>query len=140
MRYFKDKKGEVYGYSADVPSAAPYLGAALSNPDFVEITGAWPLPETVDVVRQKLSNDIDIELATLPRQWGYDSVLSASSYTTSTNPQFAAEGVALVLWRDEVWTWATLALGALTTQSYTKEFAALFLRGMPEFPVRPVIV
>lgn len=35
---------------------------------------------------------------------GYDSLLSACTYVTSSSPKFSAEGIAFSNWRDAVWT------------------------------------
>ena len=37
------------------------------------------------------------------KELGYDNILSASSYVTSTFPKFKAEGIAFAKWRDDVW-------------------------------------
>jgi len=67
-------------------------------------------------------------------EWGYDNMLSAVSYMTSNNPQFAAEGTALSNWRDATWE-----------QVYTIEDGELppsveaFLAMLPAAPAKPVI-
>jgi hypothetical protein len=37
------------------------------------------------------------------QEYGYDHILSASSYVTSTFPKFKSEGIAFAKWRDDVW-------------------------------------
>lgn len=39
----------------------------------------------------------------LAKEWGYDSLAEATSYTNSTVPQYKAEAEALIIWRDLVW-------------------------------------
>lgn len=44
---------------------------------------------------------------------GYDSIMSACTYATSSVAQFAAEGQAAVYWRDSVWSYCYGVLGAV---------------------------
>jgi len=57
----------------------------------------------VKLVKQ-LTDAIQGWLDRTVQQRGYDGILSACSYATSTNPKFAAEGQACIAWRDHVWT------------------------------------
>ena len=43
-------------------------------------------------------------LDSVAKSWGYDSLISAASYSSSTNPKFKAESDALVAWRDATWS------------------------------------
>lgn len=65
----------------------------------------------------------------------YDSMLSMSTYVTSTNAQFKAEATAAVAWRDAVWAsaYATLAAVQAGTQQMPASVQA-FLSTMPAHP------
>lgn len=58
---------------------------------------------SLDEVRAQLTLAVQAYLDRTAKERGYDGILSCSTYTTSTNVQFAAEGQACVSWRDAVW-------------------------------------
>lgn len=57
--------------------------------------------------RRWLTEAVQQRLDTVARSLGYDSILSACSYASSSVPQFQAEGQAATAWRDA--TWAAVA-------------------------------
>jgi hypothetical protein len=81
---------------------------------------------------------IQVALDTYAQSWGYDSIVSAASYATSTNTKFAAEAAALISWRDEVWAWAEayeaqVVAGTVTIPTNSAGLSA----AMPPAPTRP---
>ena len=52
----------------------------------------------------KLTEFVQRHLDATVKVKGYDSVLSATTYVTSVNSKFKADGAAVVKWRDAVWT------------------------------------
>lgn len=69
------------------------------------------------------------------KEYGYDHILSASSYVTSTFPKFKAEGIAFAKWRDDVWLYcySVLAEWEAGTSIITTEDE--LIASLPEFIV-----
>lgn len=65
-----------------------------------EITQPPPTPEEII---KNLTAAVQYHLDTKAQERSYDSILSACTYATSTNPKFQSEGQACVEWRDAVW-------------------------------------
>lgn len=83
--------------------------------------------------------EAQLSLDSLAISWGYDNIVSAASYSNSTNPQFKSESLALVNWRDEVWSFAYEILnkiesGVLSAPKSVDDFLLM----LPKAPERPV--
>ena len=94
----------------------------LGNPAWVKLP-----PLTTEQARRLLNALVDGALNVFAAAWGYtQGIDNATTWTTSTNPQFAAEGQALATWRDTVWAWVeTLPAGTTSIDN------------MPAAPTRP---
>jgi hypothetical protein len=133
MQYFKDIKGDVYGYDETVESQLPYIQKAI-DAGWTDITGSWPPGPTQKETQSELSWAVTSALNNGAQKWGYDTIESGVSYVTSTNTQYAAEANALNTWRDTVWEWAIPALEKATFGETTEQFLAK----MPAMPSKPV--
>lgn len=60
------------------------------------------IPTEQDIINS-LTWAVQSHLDTIAREKNYDGILSACTYVTSSVPQFAAEGAACVVWRDDCW-------------------------------------
>ena len=59
--------------------------------------------ETVDITIKRIIDYIQYKLDEFAKEKGYDSILSAVSYSTSDIPKFKAEGIYAKKLRDSVW-------------------------------------
>ena len=132
MRYFRDHSNKVSGFDETIPSQLPYMQQVIDS-GATEITGSWPPTETQAQAQERLSSVLSSAINDGAIEWGYDNIVSAVSYVTSSNPQYVAEAQALTKWRDDVWAWAIPALAAATPG----ETAGQFLATMPPLPARP---
>lgn len=62
-----------------------------------------PPPPTTDEIIKSFTDAIQARLDTFTQTRGYDGILSACTYGTSTNQKFAAEGAYCVSARDATW-------------------------------------
>lgn len=69
------------------------------------------------------------------RAYGYDGILSASSYATSKNPRFGPEGIAYRDWRDAVWTYCYQALADVQAARRAAPSAQQLIAELPPAPV-----
>lgn len=57
-----------------------------------------------DLAATRLNDYVQRHLDSVAATKGYDSLISAASYATSSNTKFKADGIAAIKWRDAVWT------------------------------------
>lgn len=69
------------------------------------------------------------------QSYGYDNILSAVSYATSTVAKFQAEGKAFNKWRDDVWTYGLALLDVVKDGTNTITTAADLIASLPMFPL-----
>jgi hypothetical protein len=83
-----------------------------------EWAAAHPEPEppapTPEEIQARLVAAVQGYLDKKAKERGYDGILSACSYASSTDAVFAAEGQACLAWRDEVWRKCYEVLDAVT--------------------------
>ena len=67
------------------------------------VTVIPPPTPTIAQVIATLESAVQVHINSIAQKRGYDNGVSCASYATSTIPQFAADAVAFVAWRDSVW-------------------------------------
>lgn len=85
---------------------------------------------------ERLRNDfiasVQTHLDDEARSRGYDNILSACSYASSSVPKFKTEGKAAVLWRDQVWAYCYAQFDSI--QAGTRAFPATTQSFLEELP------
>ena len=72
--------------------------------------------QIMTTLKSKFLQAVQGHLDTTAQLRGYDGILSACTYATSTNATFAGEGQACVNWRDTVWTYCYTELAKVEAQ------------------------
>lgn len=85
-------------YGTSIPTLAQ---VKAQIPVYLAQVKAGIFSETVSTFESAVQNHLDTGAKTL----GYDGVLSACSYVTSSNLKFSTEAQSFVLWRDSVWSY-----------------------------------
>lgn len=67
--------------------------------------------------------------------YGYDGILSAASYATSTHPRFGPQGIAFRDWRDAVWGGCYAILNAVQSGKRAAPDIDALLAELPPAPV-----
>lgn len=103
---------------------------------FVKITAAGnitPYQPTPNELIPQFTVQIQSVLDSGARAWGYDNLISAVSYATSSVAQYAADASALTNWRDSVWMWAYAKFPTIVGEQTWEQFSV----DMPLQPTQP---
>lgn len=99
----------VYGWipftasATDVEPLGAAVFAAAQGTAAAYVAPPEPDPPTWEELQAAAAQVVHAYLNSTAKAKGYDSALSAVSYETSGNAQWAAEAVAFKTWRDAVW-------------------------------------
>lgn len=109
MPFYKDTENKLHWLdSADFQYLLPVGSVEITDEEATAIQS--PAPTQAEIIASYTAT-VQKHLDDTAKQRGYDGILSACTYATSTNEKFQAEGQAAVVWRDAVWStcYATLA-------------------------------
>lgn len=142
-------QNQVFAYYDSVISPVPANTNAIAITDVqwqscLATPGTWtvangglvpPAGPTQAQTVATLSAAVSAALDAGAQKWGYDNIVSAASYATSTNAQYAADAKALIGWRDAVWSWAIPQFATVAAGTT----AATFLASMPAQPAQTTV-
>ena len=87
----------------DIPSTS-WLYLDASNAIYTQDPATVLPPQpTIDQIIAALEAAVQDYIDSIAKKKGYDSGVSCASYATSTVTAFAADAVAFIAWRDNVW-------------------------------------
>jgi hypothetical protein len=76
---------------------------------------------------------VDIAISTKIKEYGYDSIVSACSYSNSNIQKFKEEGIAFSNWRDALWAYCFQLLEQVTSGAIQAPEPDIFLQNLPKF-------
>lgn len=101
MRHYTDGQGNTFGFDDGV--AIPEGLTEITVEEAREINAAWMAPQTPEEIQAAYIRAIDGHVEATARARQYNSAAHLASYDASTVPEWQAEALAFVAWRDAVW-------------------------------------
>ena len=103
MKYYKDTENKLYALdNIEFLHLLPEGCTEITEEDFAGLSA--PLPPTTEQIIAEFTYAIQQRLDDFSRTRGYDNILSAATYATSTVAKFATEGQYAVDARDATWS------------------------------------
>ena len=113
----------------DMSIVEPVVGDAvqfvITPKDITTVNAVWQKRKTA-VIQAHLDNKA--------KEFGYDSIFTASTYATSQNPRFGPEGIALRDWRDATWAAGYTILYDVETGARSMPSDQELIDELPVFP------
>lgn len=132
--YYVDVSGNYLGGfdGADPPAGAIEVPSAPSNALQKWIAGAWvdPVPVVADY-----ESAVQAMLDAEAKQFGYDNIISASSYAGDPDPTFNDEGTKLKAWRSACWRQCISIMAQVQAQQIPQPTVEQLLAMLPESPL-----
>ena len=79
------------------------LATIKDNGDYYEVVEIPPYIPTEEEIQATLTSSVQEHMDKTAQERHYDDIFTAISYVNSSDPVFAAEASALLIWRDKVW-------------------------------------
>lgn len=102
MKHFKKQDGSIWAFESD-GSQDELITSDMIPINDADLHALRNLPKTPEQVEADIIVQTQARLDTWAKMRGYDGILSACTYATSTVPKFATEGQLAVTKRDETW-------------------------------------
>ncbi len=143
-----DEAGKLRGfYPDDIWSEDRRPAAAVEIPE--AIWRAWIINPTRRYINGELvdgpveppseddyANAIDEYLDQIARARDYRDAARLAGYAASTIPQYAADAMAFIAWRDAVWIYAYQMLGEVKSMQIVQPTIEAFIMSLPQPPWR----
>ena len=97
------------------------------------VTAEQKAAEGIAALQATYTAAIQGHLDAKARERQYDGIQTAITYRDDPNPQFAAEGAALFIWRSAVWTYSTAELAKVLAGERERPSVAVFVAELPAF-------
>lgn len=139
--FVEDHRGQtIYSTDTASPMIVGILGPIPGGyTDLIPCTDPmWGGTEwIIDPAKQqkRIVDVVQVHMDVKARAYGYDHILSATSYDTSTNEKFQTEGKAFKQWRDDIWTYCLTVLKNTAEKISKISSEEELISSLPPFPL-----